>query len=111
MSIERRSRSSALSGRLGVVLALAFCAAGCHSDATTICSKLASCNLLPSGNGFDESECEGQVAGELGEQDRAACADCIDAHACSQIIASCRPECAPKITCVDADRCPDGGAQ
>jgi hypothetical protein len=110
MSFERLPRPLR-SGRLVIAWALALFSAGCQSDATTICSKLASCQLLPSGNGFDESECEAQVTGELGEHDRADCADCVDAHACSQIIATCRPECAPKVTCIDADRCPDGGAE
>jgi hypothetical protein len=93
--------------KIWLATALAVLAAGCKSDATTICDKLAACHLLPTGNGFDANVCAGQVANELSESDQEACANCVSDHGCADVIESCRPPCAPKVTCIDPNRCPD----
>jgi hypothetical protein len=93
-----------------LVALLALLGSGCQSDAAAICERLASCHLLPTGNGFDEKTCEGQVQSELSDQDRSDCADCVSAHGCSDIVTTCHGPCAPKVTCIDPDRCPDAAA-
>jgi hypothetical protein len=76
--------------------------AGCKSDAAAICEKLDACHLLPKGgptktdpDGFQENDCEYQVENELQPSMRAKCADCVDGHACGEIVNACRSVCNP----------------
>jgi len=75
---------------------------GCKSDEAIICEKLDACHLLPSGpptksdpDGFQENDCEYQVANELKPSARDKCAECVSSHSCGEIQNACRATCNP----------------
>ena len=69
-------------------------AAGCTSDASSICERLKECNLLP--EGYSVAKCENDVSRDIPDEQQADCSACLERKACESAVEECRNDCEPK---------------
>jgi hypothetical protein len=73
---------------------LAFLALGaCASDESSVCERLAECDLLP--EGLSESECEDQAVRQVPEERLSKCSDCVEKNECKTLVDACGEVCEP----------------
>jgi hypothetical protein len=75
------------------LIGLVLLAAGCASDESVICERLAECNELP--EGLTVAGCEEQAVRQVSETRREACADCVEEEECDTLVDGCRSVCEP----------------
>jgi hypothetical protein len=75
------------------LVGLLLLAAGCSSDETVICERLAECNELP--EGLTVAECEKQAVRQVADARLDKCAECVEEEACDTLVDACRSVCEP----------------
>jgi hypothetical protein len=81
-----------MSSRLVVVVALVGLA-GCASDESVVCDRLAECDLMP--EGLSAEECEEEAARQVPEERLERCAECVEEEECNALPEACREHCEP----------------
>ena len=73
------------------LIGLMLLAAGCASDESVICERLAECNELP--EGLTVAGCEEEAAKLVSETRLDECADCVEDEECDALVEACRSVC------------------
>jgi hypothetical protein len=75
------------------LIGLMLLAAGCASDESVICERLAECNELP--EGLTVAGCEEQAVRQVSGTRLDECADCVEDESCDTLVEACRSVCTP----------------
>jgi hypothetical protein len=75
------------------LIGLLLLAAGCSSDESAVCERLAECNELP--EGLTVAECEKQAVSQVADARLDECADCVEEENCDTLVDACRSVCEP----------------
>jgi hypothetical protein len=75
------------------LIGLVLLAAGCASDESVICERLAECNELA--EGLSVTDCEEQAVRQVAEARLDKCADCVEEEDCDTLVDACRSVCEP----------------
>src|SRR5215213_8372233 len=67
--------------------------AGCASDESVVCDRLAECDLLP--EGLSSDDCESQAVRQVPEDRLEKCAECVEEEDCKSLLDACRSDCEP----------------
>jgi hypothetical protein len=76
-----------------LVVAVALGLAGCASDESVVCDRLAECDLLP--EGLSAENCEAEAVRQVPEERLERCAECVEAEECKDLTEACREHCEP----------------
>ncbi|HEX6274534.1 MAG TPA: hypothetical protein VFZ53_15935 [Polyangiaceae bacterium] len=83
--IRTRSRCLVAAAALGL--------AGCSSDESVVCDRLAECDLMP--EGLSAEKCEEEAARQVPAERLERCAECVEEEECKDLPEACREHCEP----------------